>query len=216
MKKLVTLLIVISTVLLVFTSNVSADYYSEYKTLRYGNRNNDVYALQKDLNWLGYGNYNPTGYFGSMTYNSVVNFQRRWGLSVDGIVGHQTAREIKVSKVLKMAKSYQGVPYAWGGQSPSGFDCSGFVHYVLLKNGITVPRTSADQYYAGTWVNKSQLRRGDLVFFTTYKPGPSHVGIYLGGGKFIHTSSGAGKVVISDLDNSYYKSHYIGAKRVIA
>jgi cell wall-associated NlpC family hydrolase len=117
--------------------------------------------------------------------------------------------------VLQTAKQYQGVPYVWGGTSPSGFDCSGFTHYVFLKNGIVIPRVAKDQYKNGTWVSKSQLKPGDLVFFSTYTPGASHVGIYLGSNKFIHASSGAGKITISDLSNSYYVKHYLGAKRII-
>jgi cell wall-associated NlpC family hydrolase len=107
-----------------------------------------------------------------------------------------------------------GVPYVWGGMSPNGFDCSGFSKYVLSKHGISIPRTAAEQYTAGTSVSKSNLRVGDLVFFTTYKPGPSHLGFYLGNGDFIHASSSKG-VTISNLSSTYYSSRYIGARRVI-
>lgn len=215
-KKLIVLFTVFSIIFFSFANAANADYYSSRVTLKYRMRHSEVVNLQNDLKKLGYFNYHTsTGYFGSITYDAVIKFQKDNRLLVDGIVGKQTAREIKVQKVLQMAKQYMGVPYVWGGVSPSGFDCSGFTHYVLLKNNIIVPRMSKDQYNAGTWVSKSQLKPGDLVFFTTYAPGPSHVGIYLGGNKFIHASSGAGKVVISDLTNSYYSSHYIGAKRVI-
>lgn len=197
------------------SGTVYADYYTDRITLRQGMRGNEVTNLQKDLQSLGYFTYYPTGYFGPITYNAVLSFQKSKGILADGIVGPVTSRNIKVDRVLQMAKQYQGVRYTWGGVSPSGFDCSGFTHYVLLKNNIIVPRTSADQYNKGVWISKSQLKPGDLVFFTTYKPGPSHVGLYLGGNKFIHASSGAGKVVISDMNTSYYKQHYIGAKRVI-
>lgn len=215
MRKLIAMMVVISTALLIFVSNVHADYYSDYVTLRYGMWHDEVSVLQNDLKSLGYFNYYPTGYFGTHTNVSVKSYQSSKGLAVDGIVGRHTARALKIDRILQMAKSYQGVRYSWGGQSPSGFDCSGFVHYVLLKNDIIVPRTAAAQYNSGTWVNKSQLQPGDLVFFSTYKAGPSHVGFYLGGGKFIHASSGAGKIIISELSNSYYAAHYIGAKRVI-
>ncbi len=120
----------------------------------------------------------------------------------------------KASAVIATAKIYMGVPYVWGGVSPSGFDCSGFTQFVLKKNGISIPRVTSDQYGAGVAVSKSNLRVGDLVFFTTYKAGPSHVGFYMGNGKFIHSSSSKG-VTISNLDSSYYSSRYIGARRVL-
>ncbi len=107
------------------------------------------------------------------------------------------------------------MPYVWGGASPSGFDCSGFINYVYSKNGINLPRVTSDQYKAGSSVSKANLKPGDLVFFETYKPGPSHVGIYLGNNQFIHASSGSEKVIISSLTSSYYTEHYIGSRRVL-
>ncbi len=120
----------------------------------------------------------------------------------------------KASAIISTAKSYIGVPYVWGGTTPNGFDCSGFTQYVLKKHGVSIPRVTSEQYSAGTAVSKSNLRVGDLVFFTTYKPGPSHVGFYIGSGKFIHASSSKG-VTISDLSNSYFSGRYIGARRVL-
>ncbi|MFZ5989683.1 MAG: NlpC/P60 family protein [Bacillota bacterium] len=216
MKKKITAMVIAAFLSIGFFVNpVFADYYSDRVTLYQGMRSNDVLDLQNDLKKLGYFNYNPTGYFGSLTYQSVSNYQRDNYLTVDGIVGRNTAKEIKVDEVLQMAKSFQGVPYVWGGTSPSGFDCSGFTHYVMLQNGIVIQRVSSSQYYDGIWVSKSDLKPGDLVFFSTYKPGPSHVGIYIGDGQFIHASSGADKVVISDFNKSYYQERYVGAKRVI-
>lgn len=215
MKRLITVFVVFVMVFCFITNTAYADYYTDYKTLRTGMENSEVTNLQKDLQRLGYFNYVPTGYFGSITKQAVISYQKDNYLYADGIVGHWTAKEIKVDKVLQTAKSFQGVPYVWGGVSPSGFDCSGFTHYTLLKNGIVVQRTAKAQYNEGTWVSKSQLKPGDLVFFSTYAPGPTHVGIYLGAGKFIHASSGAGKVTISDLNGSYYAQRYIGARRVI-
>lgn len=120
----------------------------------------------------------------------------------------------KADAVIATAKSFIGVPYVWGGTTPNGFDCSGFTQYVLARNGISVPRTAAEQYNEGTSVSKANLRVGDLVFFTTYKAGPSHLGFYIGDGNFIHASSSKG-VTISSLSNSYYADRYIGARRVI-
>lgn len=126
-----------------------------------------------------------------------------------------TATSSKAKAIISTAKSFLGVPYVWGGQSPSGFDCSGYIQYVFGKHGVTLPRTAAEQFNVGTSVSKSNLIPGDLVYFTTYKEGPSHVGIFLGNGQFIHASSGKEEVTISSLSSSYYTSRYIGAKRVI-
>lgn len=115
--------------------------------------------------------------------------------------------------LVSTAKKYMGVPYVWGGSTTAGFDCSGFTQYVMKQNGITIPRTAAEQYATGTSVAKSNLQVGDLVFFTTYKPGASHVGFYLGNNEFIHASSAAEQVSVSSLGDAYYTEHYIGARR---
>ena len=121
----------------------------------------------------------------------------------------------KAQDIIATAKQYMGVPYVWGGTSPSGFDCSGLTYYVFRKHGINLNRNSAAQYEHGTYVAKSNLQPGDLVFFAnTYRQGISHVGIYIGDGKFIHASSSQG-VTISLLSNSYWASHYYGARRVL-
>lgn len=198
-----------------FIDTAYADYYSERITLRQGMRTNEVYNLQEDLKQLGYLKCNSTGYFGNLTYQAVINYQRDKKLIVDGIVGTGTSSQIKADLVIKTAKSYKGVPYVWGGTSPSGFDCSGFTHYVMLQNDIIIARTASSQYNYGYWVSKSQLKPGDLVFFSTYKTGPSHVGIYVGNDQFIHASSGAGYVTISNLSKAYYTQRYLGARRVI-
>ena len=121
----------------------------------------------------------------------------------------------KADAIITTAKKYIGVPYVWGGTTPSGFDCSGFVQYVFKAHGISLNRTCVTQYKHGTYVSKSNLKPGDLVFFqNTYKSGISHVGIYVGNGQFIHASSSKG-IVISNLSSSYYMSHYYGARRVL-
>lgn len=117
--------------------------------------------------------------------------------------------------IISTAQKYMGVPYLWGGTTTDGFDCSGFTQYVMQQNGITLPRTAAEQFAMGTPIDKANLQTGDLVFFTTYKPGASHVGIYMGDGNFINASSAAKQVTITALDKAYYVQHYIGARRYI-
>lgn len=119
----------------------------------------------------------------------------------------------KGAEIIKNAQKYMGVPYVWGGDTPSGWDCSGFTQYVMKESGITIPRTAAEQFSKGVAVNKTDLQVGDMVFFTTYKPGASHVGFYMGDGKFIHASSAAKQVTINSLSETYYAEHYIGARR---
>lgn len=118
-----------------------------------------------------------------------------------------------LSGVTRSAHHFLGTPYVFGGTSEHGIDCSGFTQRVFLMNGIKLPRTADVQYGVGSPVGKGKEEAGDLVFFETYCPGPSHVGIYLGGGNFIHASSSRG-VTVSNLSDSYFQSRYLGAKRV--
>jgi cell wall-associated NlpC family hydrolase len=115
--------------------------------------------------------------------------------------------------LTRSAMRFIGTPYVFGGTSSSGFDCSGYVQHVFAMLGIQLPRTADAQYYAGRRPIGG-VHVGDLVFFQTYEPGPSHVGIYLGGGRFIHSSSHG--VMVSRLADSYWASRYLGAKRFVA
>lgn len=120
------------------------------------------------------------------------------------------------SQVLAIARDMLGQPVVWGGASPSqGFDCSGLVQYVYRQAGINLPRTADLQFLVGRTVSPSSLQPGDLVYFTTYEPGASHVGIYIGRDKFIHTSFSQGIVAIGDMNDRYFVQRYYGAKRVL-
>ncbi|MFD2925176.1 LysM peptidoglycan-binding domain-containing protein [Halobacillus naozhouensis] len=123
-----------------------------------------------------------------------------------------TNTEVSNSGLIQEAKQHIGTPYQWGGESPAGFDCSGFIQYVFEKEGISLPRTVASIYADSRLDSVSNLQVGDLVFFETYKPGASHAGIYVGGNQFIHAGSSRG-VEISSLSNPYWSPRYIGAKR---
>lgn len=118
------------------------------------------------------------------------------------------------NKMIDYAQKFLGVRYAWGGSSSSGFDCSGFVKAVYNNFGIDINRVAADQATQGTYVNTSNLRVGDLLFFDTDggKNYINHVGIYMGNGRFIHASSGAGKVVIDSLWGGFYEKSYMTAR----
>jgi peptidoglycan DL-endopeptidase CwlO len=113
-------------------------------------------------------------------------------------------------EVVPIALRYLGVPYRWGGASPSGFDCSGFVMYVYGRIGISLPHHAASQYGYGRAVMRSQLRPGDLVFFN----GLSHVGIYIGGGRFVHSPHTGDVVKISSLWDSWYAATWVGGRRL--
>lgn len=117
-------------------------------------------------------------------------------------------------QIVEFAKQFLGTPYVWAGSSPSGFDCSGFVSYVFKNFGYSVNRTAAAMYTDGVEVDKSELQVGDAVFFASSSESIGHVGIYIGDGQFIHSSSGCGYVTISGLDESYYTRMYVGARRI--
>jgi peptidoglycan endopeptidase LytE len=124
----------------------------------------------------------------------------------------KTEAAIAPERVVTEAKKLVGTPYKWGGTTPKGFDCSGFVYYTYKKVGKTLPRSSAQMFQKGKTVHKSKLRPGDLVFFSTYKKGASHVAIYIGNNKMIHATSKG--VKIDSLNSSYWKPKYVGAKRL--
>ncbi|MGE6487474.1 C40 family peptidase [Paenisporosarcina sp. NPDC076898] len=124
------------------------------------------------------------------------------------------ASNVNSTQVVSNANKLMGIKYVYGGTTTKGFDCSGFIGYVYKKVGVALPRTSAGMYATGTSVKKSNLATGDLVFFNTLGKGVSHVGIYIGNGKFIHSRSSKGVSVSSINDPYYWGSKYVGAKRV--
>ncbi|HBI93568.1 MAG TPA: hypothetical protein DDY58_14745, partial [Terrisporobacter glycolicus] len=183
--------------------------YSVITTLNHGTK---VTVKSTSNGWSKVTSGSVTGYVSS-TYLS------RNKPSSGGSSDSNTSTSTSASKVISYAKKLLGKPYVWGAQGPSGFDCSGFTYYVF-KNaaGITLPRTSSLQSHYGTYVSRSNLKAGDLVFFDTVgsnNGGVTHVGIYIGNGQLIHAASGQGKVVINDMNSSYYVNTYVNARRVL-
>ena len=117
-------------------------------------------------------------------------------------------------EIVSTARSFIGVPYSWGGTSPQqGFDCSGLTMAVYKLNGLKLPRSSKDQFVVGIAISRSQLSKGDLVFFATAQGNKiTHVGIYTGNGQFIHAPGKDKRIRIDSLSNGYFKSHFMGAR----
>ena len=132
-----------------------------------------------------------------------VDLSRNADLKVDGI------KDLK-----KSAYGFLGTRYRFGGSSRSGIDCSSFVQHVFRELEVSLPRTAREQFEVGNAVAPGNLQKGDLIFFSTYASYPSHVGIYLGNNKMIHASSRDRRVVISSINTSYYRSRFLGAKRI--
>jgi hypothetical protein len=117
-------------------------------------------------------------------------------------------------ELVETARRFLGVPYCWGGESASeGFDCSGLTMVVYRLNGLNLPRNSRRQFDAGRFVPRKDLKRGDLVFFATGDRGRvSHVGLYIGDGRFIHAPRKGRTVRVENLDNSYFAGRYMGGR----
>jgi len=129
---------------------------------------------------------------------------------------HFTASDKK--KLLDYAKYFKGGKYVWGGTSPKGFDCSGYVQYLYKKHHVNLPRTAWAQSKKGLSVDKDNLQKGDLLFFLTDKKRGipvTHVGIYIGNGEFIHAASKKKGIIISPIYHGYYAKKFVSAKRVL-
>lgn len=129
----------------------------------------------------------------------------------------KTTNEVGTStigaNVVETARKYIGCKYVYGGESPSGFDCSGFTSYVFKLHGVKLNRTAAGQYSNGVSVSKSKLQAGDLLMFG--KSGINHVGIYIGGGMMIHAANPSRGVTTDTINSGYYYKNYVGARRVM-
>lgn len=121
------------------------------------------------------------------------------------------------SEILRTALEYRGIPYRLGGASPDqGFDCSGFIRYVLGRHDVEVPRTAAEQFRIGRSIRVGDVRSGDLVFFSTIAPGASHVGLALSATEFVHAPATSGVVRIEALQSAYWRERFVGARRLFS
>ncbi|MBB6450537.1 cell wall-associated NlpC family hydrolase [Geomicrobium halophilum] len=223
---------VVSTVVaagIVFAPSVTDAALLDNGSMEYGDVNSSVNVLQEELKAKGHFEGSTGNRFGPRTLSAVQSYQSENGISSSagnfyGVAGPATQSAIwdgevkgastsdsssgsSDSGIISTAKDYVGVPYSFGGTSPSGFDCSGFLNYVFDQHGKDIPRTVSAIYSASTEV--ADPSPGDIVFFDT-RGGASHAGIYIGGNEFIHTSSSNG-VTIDSLDNSYWEPRYMGA-----
>lgn len=184
-------------------------------------------VAQQKLELLGYGVDRKDGRISKDTTEAIKKFQKENGLKKSGKLDSKTYNKIsweafkmegipdvRGKDIVKTAAKYKGVPYKFGGTTPKGFDCSAYVQYVFGRHDAKLPRTADAQVLDGIFVLKSKLKPGDLVFFSTYASGASHVGIYAGSGKFWSASTSRG-VVLDSLDTGYWKEHYYGARRVL-
>ena len=217
-KKVITLCL---TVLFTMFGTVSA-----FASFQRGDDGEEVLAIQKRLVELHYTVGTLDGEFGPATEKAIKAFQASQGLEVDGVVGSATYKALMnkdmppnraqnvVRSILRAAYSVIGTPYVFGGTSPYGFDCSGFTQYAFKRAGVYLPRTADSQFYYGKRVSMNQLRPGDLVFYTTYEPGASHCGIYVGNGNFIHAGTSTG-VTVASAFTGYWGARYYGACRIL-
>ena len=124
------------------------------------------------------------------------------------------ADKATAQRAADYAQNMIGKPYRYGGNSPTGFDCSGLVQYSYSRAGLPIPRTTKSQRESGAAVGSQSLRAGDLIFFDQEGRKSSHVGIYIGDGRFVHAPSSGKQVRVDTLDTKYWKKHYVGARRI--
>ena len=205
-----------------------AVYAAPVDPLQVGDRGDEVLAVQEKLSQMGFVVGSMDGVYGDVTAEAVKMMQKEKNLPVDGKITPElfktlVGRDLPVSRgapiatvrrLLQSSFQHIGVPYWFGGTTPRGFDCSGFTRYVFANIGVNLPRMADGQFAVGRPVSVERLQPGDLVFFETYEPGPSHVGIYTGNSQFISATSSRG-VVVADLFGHYWGERYIGARRVL-
>lgn len=149
-------------------------------------------------------------------YNGSYGYVSNKYLSESKTSSESSTKSEKIQKIISKAKSKLGCRYVSGSEGPNTFDCSGLTYYLYKQVGVTLPRGTSSQKYAGTYVSKKNLKPGDLVFLDTRGTGKiDHASIYIGNDTIIHANSSAGKVGTSDLNSSYYRNAYVSARRIL-
>ena len=196
------------------TLNVRSGPATTYEKVTTLNDNAVVNIVGIDNGWYKITTNGVTGYVSS---DYMVTCKDSAGARGDGAVAVATAASTSMGQqVVDYAKQYLGCPYVYGASGPSSFDCSGFTSYVYKHFGYTLNRTASTQLSNGTSVAKSELQPGDLVFFKyNTSKAASHVGIYVGGGQFIHASTNTYTVKFDDLTRGHYANVYVGARRIL-
>jgi peptidoglycan hydrolase-like protein with peptidoglycan-binding domain len=203
------------------------------RTLRLGDRGEDVATLQRRLNELNFNCGRADGVFGPITQSAVMAFQRANGLAVDGIVGRNTIAKLyasdvitgdlphtsKADDIIAFAMGYIGKPYVYGASGPNSFDCSGFTSFVFKHFDVNLKRSAWDQGNDNRFavLAQQELQKGDIVFFDTSTSTNTryHVGIYISNGEFIHASSGGGSVRVDTLASGYYQQTFKWGLRIL-
>ncbi|PEK99730.1 hypothetical protein CN601_22945 [Bacillus sp. AFS017336] len=195
--------------------NIRSGAGTSYQILGSVNKNQKLDVISSVSGWYKVKVNGLTGYISASYVAKATNSSSNSNNSQQNNTQPDNSQTFNVQSLITYSKKYLDVPYVWGGATPSGFDCSGFISYVFKEFGVSLPRTNV----AGYWYNNSNLKTvnnaqpGDLIVFKdTYTYGPSHMGIMINNTEFIHASSSSG-VTISNVNNTYWDQHFLGFKR---
>lgn len=198
----------VNTSSLNFRKGPSTSYESMYKL----SKDTKVGVISTSNGWTKIKHNNNYGYVSS----SYLSTSKSSNSTSSNTTSSSTSNSAKLSKIVSLAKSKLGCKYVRGSEGPSTFDCTGLTYYLYKQVGITISRSPLEQAKNGTYVSKSDLKPGDLIFMDTKgNPDIDHGGIYVGNNTVIHANSVAGKVVASDLNSNYYRNAYVTARRII-